>query len=391
MKVSKFRFTKQSLEEIKPPLQGFILVRDDKEKSLEARITPNGNIAFYSRHFVGGRDFRHAIGRYGTITIDEARRKAAENRISHSHGINPGEEKKKLSNRLTFEEGFREFMERYSKKEKRSWKYDEREINKHVKQWFGRKLGSITKMEVQELIEDIATNSGKTQANHILERVRAIYNKLISWGYDGNNPTIGIPKYKMNKRTRFITACELPKFWQELESDSNPYLGDVVKIALFTGARRSNVFAMAWDQIDWQRCVWNIPMTKNGEPHSVPLIPEAIAILRRRLSDCAKYQHATPWVFPSITGTSGHIEDIRKSWHSLLNRVGMKNFHFHDLRHTFASYQAMNGTSMLILGKGLGHKSHISTQRYAQLSDDPIREAMQSGIQLMIAKGTTIK
>ncbi|MDR1232776.1 MAG: site-specific integrase [Puniceicoccales bacterium] len=391
MKTSKFRFTKQSLAEIRAPAQGFILVRDDKEKSLEARITPNGNIAFYSRHFVGGRDFRHAIGHYGTITIDEARRKAAENRISHSHGINPGEEKKKLSNRLTFGEGFHEFMERYSKKEKRSWKYDEREINKHVKHWFSRKLGSISKTEVQELIENIAANSGRTQANHILERVRAIYNKLISWGYDGNNPTTGIPKYKMNKRTRFITACELPKFWQELESDSSPHLGDVVKIALFTGARRSNVFAMAWNQIDWQRCVWNIPMTKNGEPHSIPLIPGAITILRRRLSDCTEYQYSTPWVFPSTTGTSGHIEDIRKSWHSLLKRIGMKNFHFHDLRHTFASYQAMNGTSVLILGKGLGHKSHISTQRYAQLSDDPVREAMQSGIQLMITKGITIK
>jgi DNA integrity scanning protein DisA with diadenylate cyclase activity len=64
-------------------------------------------------------------------------------------------------------------------KGKCSWKHDKHEINKHVKQWFTRKLGSITKMEVQDFVENIAVNGGKTQANHILERIRANCNKLI--------------------------------------------------------------------------------------------------------------------------------------------------------------------------------------------------------------------
>ena len=384
---ARIRFTKQALERIDPPISGYVLVRDDKERSLEARIFPNGNISFYSRHFIEGRDYRHMIGRLGTISVEEAREKVAENKILHAKGINPSEEKRKLSNKLTFGEGFKIFMERYSKKEKRSWQYDEREINKHVKHWFNRKLGSITKSDVQALVEHTASNSGRTQANHILERIRAIYNKLIFWGYDGENPTNGIPKYKQTKRTRFILSDEFPRFWEELENDQSPYLADVIKVALFTGARRSNIFAMRWEQIDWPRKAWNIPLTKNGDPLTIPLIPEAIAVLKKRQRDQINTECQSPWVFPSDMGKSGHIEDIRKSWHALLKRAGIKDFHFHDLRHTFASYQAINGSSMLIVGKGLGHKSLSSTQRYAQLSDDPVRQAIQSGVSLMISKG----
>lgn len=375
-KETRIRFTKQILEGVIPPSEGFILLRDEKEKCLEARISPNGNITFYSRHFVSGRDYRHVIGRLGTVTVEEARRKAAVNKILHAKGINPSEEKRKLSNKLTFEQGFKMFMEQYSKKEKRSWRYDEREINRHVKHWFTRKLGSITKSDVQALVEYTASNSGRIQANHILERIRAIYNKLIFWGYDGENPTNGIPKYKQPKRTRFILSKEFPKFWEELENDDRPYLADVVKIALFTGARRSNIFGMRWEEIDWPRKVWNIPMTKNGDPLNVPLISEAIELLKKRQKEQINIGHQSPWVFPSDMGRSGHIEDIRKSWHALMMRAGMKDFHFHDLRHTFASYQAINGSSMLIVGKGLGHKSLSSTQRYAQLSDDPVRQAI---------------
>lgn len=296
-KETRIRFTKQVLEGIPPPSKGFILLRDEKEKCLEARISANGNIAFYSRHFVNGRDYRHAIGRLGTITVEEARSKAAENKILHGKGINPSEEKRKLSNRLTFEQGFRMFMERYSKKEKRSWRYDEREINKHVKHWFNRKLGSIRKSDVQSLVEYTAEHSGRIQANHILERIRAIYNKLIFWGYDGENPTNGIPKYKQPKRTRFILSKEFPKFWEELETDKSPYLADVVKIALFTGARRSNIFSMRWEEIDWPRKVWNIPMTKNGDPLTIPLIPEAIELLKRRQDEQRIIGCPLLWVF----------------------------------------------------------------------------------------------
>jgi integrase len=85
------------------------------------------------------------------------------------------------------------------------------------------------------------------------------------------------------------------------------------------------------------------------------------------------------WVFPSDGDKNKHLVDIKRSWHSLLNAAGIKNFHFHDLRHTCASYQAINGISLPIIGAALGHKSMQSTQRYAQIPDDPRRKAMLLG------------
>ncbi len=85
-------------------------------------------------------------------------------------------------------------MERYSKLHKKSWKYDEREINNFLPHWFNRKISSITKQEIKTLHDNIGNNNGIYQANRLLERIRAIYNKVLKWGWSGNNPTLGIKK-----------------------------------------------------------------------------------------------------------------------------------------------------------------------------------------------------
>ena len=74
-------------------------------------------------------------------------------------------------------------MEKYSKKYKRSWKYDEREVNKFLPHWFKRQISTITNQEIRTLHEKVRSENGLYQANRILERIRAIYNKAIEWGY----------------------------------------------------------------------------------------------------------------------------------------------------------------------------------------------------------------
>ena len=381
-----FRFTKSKLEEVKPPSSGITVLHDTEKSTLKAHVTPKGKIVFYYRNTVNGNAHREAIGDYGIITIDQARRGATAIELKHSSGMLLSTDDQAINNDIKFNDGFHEFMERYSKKEKRSWMDDEREIKLHVRQWFDRKMTSITKYDVQALVEHIADNSGKTQANHIIERISAIYNKLIDWGYKLTNPTSGVKKYKLTKRTRFLTAEELPRFWEILDDYEHTDIPDIVKIALFTGARKSNILSMRWLEVDWDRKVWNIPMTKNGDPHTVPLSEELVCILRSRQTNQLLMHKQSKWVFPSNVSKSGHVEDIKKTWLKLLQSINIQGFHFHDLRHTYASYQAMNGSSLKLIGATLGHKSMQSTDRYAQLADYAIRKSSNDGIELILSK-----
>jgi integrase len=133
---------------------------------------------------------------------------------------------------------------------------------------------------------------------------------------------------------------------------------------------------MRWEDIDFSINEWRIPDTKNGEPVRIPLIGEALEILSDRswLKDSS-----IPWVFPGH-GKSGCLVSPQKAWKKILDRAGLKNLRIHDLRRTLASYQAIAGTSLLIIGKSLGHKSPQSTAIYARLSNDPVRASMESAL-----------
>lgn len=101
-------------------------------------------------------------------------------------------------------------MERYSKLHKKSWKYDEDQINRHVSQWFNKRLTDITKADVQRLHEKIGRESGKIQANNILRRLSAIFNKAIEWGWQGTNPTKGIKRFRSRAVTALFSRMKFP-------------------------------------------------------------------------------------------------------------------------------------------------------------------------------------
>ena len=109
-------------------------------------------------------------------------------------------------------------------------------------------------------------NNGLYQANRMLERIRSMFNKAIEWGWDGVNPTQGIKKFKEKSRDRYILPNEMPLLLKALYEEQNEVARDYIYISLFTGARKSNVLQMRWEEVDWHNKTWRIPDTKNGEP-----------------------------------------------------------------------------------------------------------------------------
>ena len=272
------------------------------------------------------------------------------------------------------------------KKYKLSWWKDEMEINRFLTHWFKRKISTISQQEIRAIHEKIGSDSGLYQANRLLSRISAIYNKAIEWGYKGENPSKGIKKFKEQSRDRFIQTDELPKLFKALEQEENTIVRDYIYLSLYTGARKNNVLTAKWEQINFSLLEWRIPITKNGEPQTIPLIEQAVKLLKNRKKENDKLElqdFQNQWVFPSLTSKAGHLTDPKKGWARILERAEIENLRLHDIRRTMGSYQAITGASLPIIGKSLGHKTSQATQIYSRLNNDPVRQSMEKAVGLM--------
>jgi integrase len=364
----KINFTKQFLAKCPLPTKGRSYFQDTQEKGLSVSITSNGVITFFVRKRVNGKDERILLGHFPELSVENARKKALSVKADVAKGIDPNEEKKRLKAQITLGEMFHEFMERYSKKRKKTWEADEREVKRFLSHLFHRKACQISKIEILELHEKIGHESGIYQANRLLERVRAIYNKAIEWGWNGNNPTHGIKKFKEKSRQRFLRKDELPRFFQALAAEPNEAIRDYIILSLLTGARKSNVLAMRWEEVNFSLAEWHIKETKNGESHVIPLTGSAIDILKERRA-CSQ----SPFVFPG-KGKTGHLLDPKKSWKRILQQADIADLRIHDLRRTLGSWMGAVGATTAIIGKTLAHKSVEATKVYERIDIDPVRE-----------------
>ncbi|MCT4552570.1 MAG: site-specific integrase [Alphaproteobacteria bacterium] len=380
MSNKEINFTKKNLENLFIPEKGRDVYKDTGEKGLSLYVTSNGVKTFFLRKRIEGKDEKIIIGNFPDLSVQNARDEFIKIRSMIAKGMNPNDIKRASREEYTLGQFFEEYMRRYSKVYKKSWEYDEREIPKFLSHWFHRKLSKITTPEIRKLHEDIRADNGLYQANRMLERIRAMYNKAIEWEYAKTNPSNGIKKYREKKRDRFIMPNEIKAFFESLEMEESDVAKDYFKILLFTGARKTNVLAMRWEEIDFDRNIWRIPETKNGDFQDVSLITYAVEILKDRFR-----KRESEWVFPSKSSKEGYFKDPKKAWSRILKRAGIENLRIHDLRRTLGSYQAITGASLSIIGKSLGHKSMDSTQIYARLYDDPIRDSMENAISKMLS------
>mgnify|MGYP000035458963 FL=1 len=388
---NRINFTKNTLINLPIPSQSRAIYYDTNEDKLYLQITPAGTKTFYLLKKVNTETLKIKIGRFPDMAIDKARSIAKTLKAEIENGINPAEQKRQFKQDITFYEMYEEFKNKYSLKEKKasSCRNDEYNIQ-YCKNLFNKKITQIQKDDIKVLFNRISDTNGNYQANHVLELIRAMFNKMISWGWNGQNPTVGIHKHKSVKRSRFIQPEELPVFYRQLKT-CEQYVQDIVMLSLLTGARKSNVMAMNWKDISFISNQWFIEgkNTKNGEDAFIYLNTEAMKILNRRKNERIDNNE---WVFPSPKksekqkSSSGHITDIKKSWKALLNKINAEfdceadkitNLRFHDLRRTFGSYQASNGISLPIIAKSLTHKSMQSTEIYSKIVDEATKSASE--------------
>ena len=173
-------------------------------------------------------------------------------------------------------------------------------------------------------------------------------------------------------RTRFLDDTEREKLLVECRSSRNPHLHLVVMLALSTGARLNEILSLTWPQIDFDKKTMMILETKNKVARTLPIFSPIADQLRERKKSKVRHTH---FVFPNRTGDG--TANIRNAFDAAVKRADIKDFRFHDLRHTAASYLALNGESLLTIKQILGHKTLAMVNRYAHLTEQHTFEAIE--------------
>ena len=186
------------------------------------------------------------------------------------------------------------------------------------------------------------------------------------WAWVENNPCLKVTKPKEPRgRVRFLDDDERERLLSACRESASPDLYPAVLLALSTGARQQEVLGLRWPQVDLARRVATLHETKNGERRVLPLAGPALDLLRDR----SKVRRIdTDLVFPGRTDPTKPV-DLRTPFETALKRARIEGFHWHDLRHTAASYLAMNGASLAEIAEILGHKTLAMVKRYAHLSE----------------------
>jgi integrase len=238
----------------------------------------------------------------------------------------------------------------------------------HFRREFGsRQLRDITPLLVDAYVSRRASIRKPATVNRDLVVLRHMFQKAREWGKALDSPVSHQkPLRANNRRLRYLTHEEIPR----LLSASDEILRPLLIVALHTGLRRSELFALTWQDVDVKQGVIRVVHTKNGERREIPMtdtLRATVQQLPRRLT--------SDLVFPGKTGKG--LVDVRKRFHRALQEAGIEGFVFHDLRHTFAGHLVMAGVDLVTVKEFLGHKDLKMTLRYAHLAPDYKRAAIE--------------
>jgi integrase len=427
--VERLNFTKTAIRALpQAPIGTRLTYRDTKIPGLELRVTPAGVKTFsVFRRVKGGGPERITIGifrEHGGTTVEKARKRAAQINSAIDGGANPAAAKRAHKSEMVFAELFRDYVERHAKPRKRTWREDESKYALYLAKPLGaKKLSGIDRADIATVHSAVTHQAKPVTANRVLALVSSVFGWAVKVGLWNANPAKGIPRNQERSRDRFLQAAELPRFFAALGDEPNDTIRDYFLLSLLTGARRANVLAMKWTELDFDRAEWRIPRTKNDDPQTIPLTVEAIAILAER-----RQGSTSPYVFPG-SGRNGHLVEPKGGWRRIFDRdelrqltpliaksggrfvdrpedgltpnlerarhaakklrldtanLRMTNLRIHDLRRTLGSWQARTGASLSIIGKSLSHKSIQTTAIYSRLDIDPVRESVERATSAML-------
>ncbi len=315
------------------------------------------NNSWYIDYYYKGKRKREKIGpnkKLAEAVLAKRKLEIAENRYLNV----------KNSPSILFEELSDLYLD-YAKSNKRSWIRDRLSLKTLAAEFDGLKVDQLDSLLIEKYKQKRLKDVSPATVNRELACLKHLFNKGIEWGKCDKNPVRQVKFFKENNfRLRYLTVEEIKKLFR----NSPKHLKPILMVALETGMRRSEIFNLNWDDIDFEQKIIYVRNSKSGDPREIPI--------SNRLANVLKdLKYKSPYVFCNKDGKP--LGSVRKSFASALKKSGIENFRFHDLRHTFASHLIMNGVDLVTVKEFLGHKSLKMTLRYAHLSPGHKRSAIE--------------
>lgn len=253
-------------------------------------------------------------------------------------------------------------------------------------EWWKEKLGSyllsdltpslLTEYRNKILTEENARGEKRSisTANRYCTAISHCFTTAVKeWEWMQENPMLKISKFKEPKgRTRFLDDDERERLLKVCKESQSPFLYLLVVLALSTGARKMEILGLKWQDVDLERGLIILHDTKNGDKRSLPLVSVAKDLMQQHFENRNKNINL---IFPAKN--LKEPIDIRTPFETALKRAKIKDFKWHDLRHSCASYLAMNGATLAEIAGVLGHKTLAMVKRYSHISDSHTAEVVE--------------
>lgn len=244
--------------------------------------------------------------------------------------------------------------------------------------WWKAKLGTCTLADLsgpviaqyRDRLLSTTTRRGKPMSPSTVVRYLAALSHALTvgvrdWGWLDDSPMRKVSKPREPRgRERFLSDAERERLLATCKASTSRFLYPVVVLAISTGMRAGEIMTLRWEQVDLARGHIVLTETKNGLSRGVPLVGHAL----EAMMDLAKVRRIDTKLIFYGRDPSKPV-DLKKPWTTAVAKAGLVDFRFHDLRHTAASYLAMNGASSIEIAAVLGHKTLTMVRRYSHLAN----------------------
>ncbi|RBW57983.1 integrase [Phaeobacter gallaeciensis] len=348
------KLTSKFIEAQKPDPSKRLEFRDGLMPGLVLRVSKKGTKTFCLHKRVKGKMRRLTIGRFGVLTLSEARERVRQILYEIETGRFEDHTGIEVDKKPTLGDAIPEYIEKYAKIHNRDWQRKEARLGKFTG-LLGKRIDEIKRADVVKACDKIQ-ETAPVSTNRALAHLKHLMGWYVERGEIDASPISGMkPPFKEQSRERVLSDDELGALWAACETEGYPF-GDCMKLLILSGQRRAEVAEMRWSELDLEKRLWTLPSqrAKNGKQHTVPITDDMLDVLRKvpRFLN-SDFVFTTTGKSP-ISGFGRLKERLDRAMPE-----GTEPWINHDLRRTMSTNMAQLGVPQPVTEALLNHKTGV--------------------------------